>query len=158
VQTPFLSLESDRILSDLKGGSVPNIAFRIESIKAERYSFEVVEALGINMQIMLGKPEKGADNTYSYGFLVKVDCLPPIASIDIKGTMFVSPQSKEELEMIEKSAKEGTPPPPLIMAVYSYVLPLAALLSRELGLPPPCPPPQPQQVQAAPPRQPGYHV
>jgi len=137
---------------------VPNIAFRIESIRAERYNFDTVETLGINMQIMLGKPEKSSDTTYSYGFLVKVDCLPPIASIDIRGTLFVTPQSKEEVEMIEKSSREGTPPPPLIMAVYSYVLPLAALLARELGLPPPCPPPQPQQPQSPQRMQPGYHV
>ncbi len=136
---------------------MPNIAFRIESIRAERYSFDVIEALGINMQIMLSKPEKSDNNTYSYGFLVKVDCMPPIASIDIRGMMFVTPQSKEEVDLIEKSAREGIAPPQLITAVYSYVLPLAALLSRELGLPPPCPPPQPQQApqQAKPP---GYHV
>jgi len=137
---------------------MPNIAFRVESIRAERYSFDAVETLGINMQIMLGKPEKSSDNTYSYGFLVKVDCLPPIASIDIRGTLFVTPQSKDELEMIERSSREGTPPPPLIMAVYSYVLPLAALLARELGLPPPCPPPQPQQPPTHQRAQPGYHV
>ncbi len=121
---------------------MPNVMFRVESIRAERYSFEAVESLGINMQIMLGKPDKVNENTYSYGFLVKVDCAPPIASIDIKGTMFVTPQTGEDMKLIEESMK-SSPPPQLIVAVYSYVLPLAALLARELGLPPPCPPPQP---------------
>jgi len=116
--------------------------FRIESIRAERYSFDAVESLGINMQIMLSKPERVAENTYSYGFLVKVDCAPPIASIDIKGTMFITLQSSDDRKLIEESMK-SSPPPQLVVAVYSYVLPIAALLARELGLPPPCPPPQP---------------
>ena len=124
---------------------VPNIAFRIESLRAERYSFDQPPMLGINMQIMHGKPEKSPEGGYVYGFVVRVECSPPIATIDVKGSVIVVPQSDEERRMIEESAKEQTPPQPILTAVFSYVLPIAALLARELGLPPPCPPPMVQQ-------------
>ncbi len=39
-------------------GKAPNLGFRLDSIRAEKYSFDVVPQLNINMNIMFGKPEK----------------------------------------------------------------------------------------------------
>jgi len=111
-----------------------NITFRLENIRAERYTFEPVKQLGININIMLGKLEK-KDSILETSFVVKLECRPPIASIDVKGTLYFTPTTREE-RLDEKALSNQ-----LANMVYSYVLPIIALLSRELGLPPPVPQP-----------------
>lgn len=115
---------------------MPTVSFRIDSIRAERYSFELVPQLNINMNIMIGKPAK-KDNLYTVEFVIKIDCVPPIASLDLKGAVFIAPINLDESKRIEEDLSKPTPPQQLVMMVYSYTLPIIALLSRELGLPPP---------------------
>ena len=74
---------------------MPNLSFRIDSIRAERYSFEAIQQLNINMNIMFGKPEK-RENSFLVGFVIKIDCTPPMASIDIKGLVIITPISQDE--------------------------------------------------------------
>jgi len=133
---------------------VPNLGFRLNSIRAERYSFDAVPQLNINMNIMFGKPEKKEDGSYIIGFVIKVDCVPPIASIDIKGIVLVTPINVDESRNLEEHFKKNTIPYPLMLAVYSYTLPIIALLSRELGIPPPVQPPVQQQQE----KRVGYHL
>uniref|UniRef100_A0A7J2U5Q5 Preprotein translocase subunit SecB n=1 Tax=Ignisphaera aggregans TaxID=334771 RepID=A0A7J2U5Q5_9CREN len=131
---------------------MPNIGFRIDSVRAERYSLEPVPQLNINMNVMFGKPEKKDDN-YLLGFVIKIDCTPPVASIDIKGVVMVTPLNKDEAKALEEEFKKGVPYP-LLLTIYSYTLPLVSLLSREMGIPPPIQPPQPPQQ----PKSLDYHV
>lgn len=62
---------------------MPTISFRMDSIRAERYNFDPIQHLNINMNIMFSKPIK-KDNTHIVEFIVKIDCIPPIASINLK--------------------------------------------------------------------------
>jgi len=129
---------------------LPNLGFRIDGVRAERYSLEPVPQLNINMNLMFGKPEK-RDNNYVLGFVIKIDCNPPVASIDVKGVVMVSPINADEAKVLGEEFQKGSIPYPLILAVYSYALPIISLLSREMGLPPPVqPPPQTQQTQQKP--------
>lgn len=136
---------------------LPNLGFRIDSVRAERYSLEPVPQLNINMNIMFGKPEK-RDNNYVFGFVIKIDCNPPVASIDLKGVVMVSPINADEAKMLSEEFQKGSIPYPLIMAVYSYTLPIISLLSREMGLPPPVQPPQQPQPQQAQQKAVDYHL
>lgn len=115
---------------------MPSIGFRIDSVRGERYSYELVPQLNINMNIVLGRPVK-KDNTYMIDFVIKIDCTPPIASIDVKGAVFISPLNTEEMKKLDEDFSKPSPPQPLITTVLSYTLPIISLLSRELGLPPP---------------------
>jgi len=133
---------------------VPNLMFRIDSIRAERYSFEPVPQLNINVNIMFSRPEK-KDNNHIVGFVIKVDCTPPVASIDLKGVVVVTPLSSEEAKMLDEEFKKGIPYP-LILSIYSYTLPILALISREMGIPPPLQPPQPPQQSQT--KQADYHL
>jgi len=136
---------------------LPGLSFRIESVRAERYSFEPVPSLNMNVQILVSRVEREV-NGFRANFLVKLDCVPPIASIDIKGVVYVVPQNEAEKQQLEKDLGSGAVPPQLTNAIYSYTLPILALLSRELGLPPPCPPPIqiPKPERREP--KPGYHL
>ncbi|MEM1645173.1 MAG: hypothetical protein QXL96_04765 [Ignisphaera sp.] len=115
---------------------MPTIGFRMDSIRAERYSFEPIPQLNINMNIVLGKPTK-KDGNYMVEFIIKIDCSPPIASIDVKGVLFISPLNTEEAKKIDEDLSKSSPPQPIVNMVFSYTLPIIAFLSRELGLPPP---------------------
>ncbi len=115
---------------------MPNLSFRIDSVRAERYYFETVHQLNINMNIMFGKPEK-KDKNFLIGFVIKIDCIPPTASIDIKGLVIVTPINQDEYTRLGEEFGKGMVPYPLTVAIYSYTLPIIALLSRELGIPPP---------------------
>ncbi len=119
---------------------MPNLAFRVEAVRAERYAFEPLQQLAANMNLTIGRLER-AGQAYSAGFIVKVDFSPPIASIEVRGTVHVAPASEEERGELERSASTGQPLPPLAVSIYAYVLPVVALLARELGLPPPVPMP-----------------
>ncbi|MCS7104283.1 MAG: hypothetical protein NZ954_01800 [Thermofilaceae archaeon] len=134
---------------------MPNITFRIEGIRAERYSFEQLPQLAVNMNIVLGKVEKSGQ-VYTTSFLIKLEYQPPVASIEVKGTAYVTPLNEEEKKELEKGAATGQPPPQLLASIYSYVLPLVALLTREVGLPPPVPLPIPPQQPEKQPTAPGY--
>jgi len=127
---------------------LPNISFRIESIRAERYSYEALPQLNIGIRIMFGKPEKMRNDMYKVGFVIKLDCNPPVASIDVKGTALVAPTNPEERRSLEQDLDKGRVPYPLMVATYSYILPIVSLLTRELGLPPPIPPPPPPMKQS----------
>lgn len=129
---------------------MPTISFRIDSIRAERYSFEPVPHLNISMNIMFGKPSR-RDGSYAVEFVININCSPPIASISIKGSVFISPVSAEESRKIEADLSKQPPPQPLIAMVISYNLPIIALLSRELGIPPPV------QLPLQPPAKEGEH-
>lgn len=133
---------------------MPNITFRVESIRAERYSYEAVRQLNININLMLGRLKSHGEG-YRLSFVVKVDCTPPIASMDVKGSAYVTPVNSGERRELEESIKTGRPAPQLAASVYGYVFPIIALLSRELGLPPPIPPP-PSQKPGERGRVPGY--
>jgi hypothetical protein len=115
---------------------MPTIGFRINSIRAERYSFEPVPQLNINMNIVFGRPTK-VDNNYTVDFIIKIDCVPPIASIDIKGAVLIAPMNPDEAKKLETDFSQPSPPQQLITAVLTYTLPIIAILSRELGIPPP---------------------
>ncbi|MEM1541859.1 MAG: hypothetical protein QW101_03175 [Ignisphaera sp.] len=115
---------------------MPTISFRMDSIRAERYNFDPIQHLNINMNIMFSKPIK-KDNTHIVEFIVKIDCIPPIASINLKGAVYITPIDQNEAKRIEEDLSNSTPPQQLFITVYSYTLPMIALLSRELGLPPP---------------------
>ena len=115
---------------------MPSIGFRLSSIRAERYSFDPVTHLNINMNIMFGRPMK-KDSGYEIEFVLKIDCAPPIASIDLKGSVVVVPIDSSEAKKLDEDFSKPVPPQQLVVAVYSYVLPIVALLSRELALPPP---------------------
>jgi len=121
---------------------VPSIGFRIDSVRAERYSYEPVPQLNINMNIVFGKPSK-KDNSYTMDFIIKIDCTPPIASIDVKGAILITPINLNEAKKLDEEFSQPSPPQPLITAILTYTLPIIALLSRELGIPPP--------IQVAPP-------
>lgn len=114
------------------------MSFRVESIRAERYSFEAVQQLSISINTMFGKPERRGDSV-AISFLVKLDCSPPIASIDVKGVVMVTPASPEEARGLESELGRGVVPSVVLFAVHSYTIPIISLLSRELGLPPPIP-------------------
>lgn len=115
---------------------MPTIGFRIDSIRAERYSFEPIPQLNINMNLVLGRPAKKDDN-YMVEFIIRIDCSPPIASIDVKGAVFISPLNVEEAKNIDEDLSKPSPPQPIVNMVFSYTLPIITFLSRELGLPPP---------------------
>jgi hypothetical protein len=74
----------------------------------------------------------------------------------MKGRALIAPLNDEERLELEKSAASGQPPPQLVASIYSYVLPVLALLTREIGLPPPVPLPLPAPQQEKQPRAPGY--
>ncbi|MEM2217695.1 MAG: hypothetical protein QW760_00155 [Thermofilaceae archaeon] len=120
--------------------SMPNLSFQVESIRAERYNFEAISQLGINVNIMLGKLEKSQPG-YRLSFVVKLEYSPPIASIDVKGLANITPSNEEECNSLENGVKSGQAPPAIAASIYSYLFPIIALLSREIGLPPPVPMP-----------------
>ncbi len=134
---------------------MPGISFQIESVRAERYSFEPVAQLSVNMNIVLGKIERVGQN-FAASFLIKLEYVPPVAAVDMKGKAIVAPLSDEERLELEKSVETGQPPPQLVASIYSYALPVLALLTREVGLPPPVPLPVPVPQQEKQPRAPGY--
>lgn len=115
---------------------MPSIGFRIDSIRAERYSHELIQQLSINMNVVFGRPTK-KDHSYMVEFIIKIDCTPPIASIDVKGLIFITPINAEEAKKLDEDFSKPSPPQPLITTVLSYTLPIISLLSRELGIPPP---------------------
>jgi len=94
--------------------------------------------------MVFGKSERLADGSIRIGFVFKVDCNPPIATLDIRGSTFITATNSEELRELENQLSQNRVPPPIVVATFSYVLPLLSLLARELGLPPPVPPPIPQ--------------
>lgn len=115
---------------------MPSIGFRIDSIRAERYSYELVQQLSINMNVVFGRPTR-KNHSYMVEFVIKIDCIPPIASIDVKGLIFITPINTEEAKKLDEDFSKLSPPQPLITTVLSYTLPIISLLSRELGIPPP---------------------
>lgn len=123
---------------------MPNVSFQVESIRAERYSFEPISQLGINVNVVLGKLEK-TQLGYRLSFVVKLEYSPPIASIDVKGSANIAPSSEEERSALEAGVKSGQAPPAIATSIYGYIFPIIALLSREVGLPPPVPMPTPAQ-------------
>lgn len=125
---------------------MPNLAFRIDSIRADRYGFEAVQQLSVNMNITLGKLER-VGQAYATSFLIKVEYAPPVASVEIKGAVQATPLNEEEKSDLEKGVASGQPPPQLVASIFSYVLPVLALLTREIGLPPPVPLPLPAPQQ-----------
>ncbi|MCC6050721.1 MAG: hypothetical protein LM580_08430 [Thermofilum sp.] len=134
---------------------MPNISFQIESVRAERYSFEPVAQLSVNMNIVVGKIEK-VNQGFAASFLIKLEYAPPVAAVDMKGRALIAPLNDEERQELEKSAASGQPPPQLVASIFSYALPVLALLTREIGLPPPVPLPLPAPQQERQPRAPGY--
>lgn len=128
---------------------MPNLSFRIESIRAERYSFEQPPQFSINMNIVLGKLEKSGQ-AFNISFLIKVEYAPPVASVDVKGQVQVAPLNEEEARELERGMVAGQPPLQLVASIYSYVLPVIALLTREMGLPPPLPMPTAQWPEKPP--------
>ena len=136
---------------------MPNVSFRVESIRAERYSFEAPSQLNVNVNIMLGKLERRG-KAYEASFVVKLEYTPPIASIEVKGVAHVVPTSDKEKKELEQSLKSKRTPPTIAASVYGYVFPVIALLSREVGLPPPIPMPlpPPQQLRKDRGAAPGY--
>lgn len=134
---------------------MPNVSFQIESVRAERYSFEPVAQLSVNMNIVMGKIEKVGQG-FAASFLIKLEYTPPIAAVDMKGKAILAPLNEEERRELENSASTGQPPPQLVASIYSYTLPVLALLTREIGLPPPVPLPMPAPQQERQPRAPGY--
>lgn len=133
---------------------MPNLAFRIESIRAERYRFEPLAQLSANMNITVGRLER-AGQGYSTTFLIKVDYAPPVAALEVRGSVEVVPLSEEEGGELERGASTGQPLPQLITSIFAYVLPVLTLLTREIGLPPPIPMPVPTPQQERKPT-PGY--
>ncbi|MEM0490181.1 MAG: hypothetical protein QXH73_03085, partial [Ignisphaera sp.] len=101
---------------------MPTISFRMDSIRAERYNFDPIQHLNINMNIMFSKPIK-KDNTHIVEFIVKIDCIPPIASINLKGAVYITPIDQNEAKRIEEDLSKPTPPQQLFITVYSYTLP-----------------------------------
>jgi len=75
------------------------------------------------------------------GFVFKLDCNPPIATLDIRGTTFIVALNDEEKRQLENEFSRNRIPYPVTVATFNYVLPILSLLARELGLPPPVPPP-----------------
>ncbi|RLG76357.1 MAG: hypothetical protein DRO12_04455 [Thermoprotei archaeon] len=123
---------------------LPHIAVRVESIRAERYSFDPVRMMQMNLSIMFSHGKK-VDQRFTLGYVVKIDITPPIASISVKGTCTITPSSPEEAKELEKFFKEKKVPGNIVSFIYNYVMALISLLARELGLPTPCIPPTAQQ-------------
>jgi len=134
---------------------VPNLAFRIEAIRAERYTFELAGQLVANMNITLGRLERRGEG-YSTTFLIRVDYAPPVATVEVKGAVQVTPLSEEERRELEEGASRGQPTPQLLASIYAYTLPILALLAREIGLPPPVPIPVPRPPEQGRQAAPGY--
>ncbi len=93
---------------------------------------------------MFGRYERAANGSIRIGFVFKLDCSPPIATLDIRGTAFITALNDEEKRQLESELSQNRIPYPVMVATFSYVLPILSLLARELGLPPPVPPPIPQ--------------
>ncbi len=66
---------------------------------------------------------KKNDGNYIVGFMIKVDCTPPIASIDIKGVVVITQINIDESKSLEEDFKKNVIPYPLMLAVYSYTPP-----------------------------------
>ncbi len=125
-----------------------SIMIRVESIRGERYSFTPIESIKINLHTLFGKPEKYQEGV-KVGFVLRLECSPPIASIDIRGTVFIAPQSEIEKKIVDEILEGKAIPSQILISVYAYTLPILALISRELGLPPPCPPPIPPSKEGS---------
>jgi len=93
---------------------------------------------------VFGRAERVSDSSIRLGFVFKLDCNPPIATLDIRGTALIAALSDEEKRQLENELSQNKIPYPVMVATFSYVLPILSLLARELGLPPPVPPPIPQ--------------
>lgn len=133
---------------------MPHISVRVESVKAERFSFEPVAIMQMNVSMMFSQGKKEGDR-YVLSYVVKLDVNPPIASISVKGSCTVTPVNAKEGEELEKLFKEKKVPSNVAGFVYSYVMALVSLLARELGLPTPCVPPSTQRREF---RGTEYHV
>lgn len=119
-----------------------NLSF--EYIHAERLSESPVNNANLNIQLSFpASPPRVEDGVLVIRFVANITSQPPVLSLTLKGAVRMA-GSEEEVENVKKSLEEGKPDPALLHLLTSYVVFEAALLAKELGLPPaiPLPPPQ----------------
>ncbi len=111
-------------------------------IHAERVASETTGQLGINVQVTFpaSKQITVKEGEMAISFAVTVSTSPPVITIVLKGRLLIS-DKQEKLREINNSIKTGKIQPSLVQFVTSHALFEAALLTRELGLPPAIPVP-----------------
>lgn len=122
-----------------------SISLSITQIHAEK----LVESMSLHgevaVQLQLALP---AGTVRREGDVVKVPftftahTTPPLATISIRGVAELRCSGEEEVEKLVSELQQGKVPQPLFATVFQVCYFETLLLMRELGFPPPIPPPQ----------------
>ena len=74
-------------------------------------------------------------------FTVAVSTTPAVITVTVRGVLSIS----GDVDRVEESFRKGMVPPEISAVIFQMGLCEAALLTRELGLPPPMPVPEQKQ-------------
>jgi len=122
----------------------------ITNISSERF-WDVrkpIPPIKIGTNINIVGMEKKTDGTLEVPFVLTINYNPSIAQMSLKGSAYVSGDTKE-IEKVLNDHEEKKPPPSLIVQSISNVVFIeSVLISRTLNIPPPIPLPQIPQAKA----------
>ncbi len=119
-----------------------NLSF--EYIHAEKLSEPQGGGVNLNVQLSFpAAPVSGGEGSLEARFVANITSQPPVLVITLKGVLRAS-GGRDEIGELRRRLEGGEPDPALIHTLTTYILFEAALLSKELGLPPaiPLPPPR----------------
>ncbi len=120
-----------------------SVTVKFTSIFAEKVSEMIPQPLQYHTQLTLpsGDIEK-AENKLKVPFVFNMTTTPLIATITLKGYILVKGPSNDISNIYDAISKKK-PPQMIFLTTLHYTLTEAIIMSREIGIPPPIPLPQP---------------
>jgi len=95
--------------------------------------------VSVEVKLHVGPVVAAPSGELVVSYVLKIDMSPPIAEVEISGSALLRAEGSEEAAKLASEAASGRLPPQLIAAIFNHTIPLASLLCRELGAPPPTP-------------------
>jgi len=124
------------------------LSIALNYIHAEKLVNMVGGQLQMQLQLALPSGQVIREGTrVILPFTLTVSTSPPVLTMTVKGVAEVRFSDETSLEKLMKDLEKGIVPQPIFTAVFQHCYFEVLLFSRELGLPPPIPTPQPQQVK-----------
>ncbi|MCD6113752.1 MAG: hypothetical protein J7J78_00435 [Thermoprotei archaeon] len=122
-----------------------SVTVRFTSIFAEKVSEIIPQPLQYHTQLTLpsGDIEK-SESKLRVPFVFNMTTTPLIATITLKGYVLVTGPSNE-INNIFDAINKKKPPQSIFLTTLHYTLTEAIIMSREIGIPPPIPIPQPSR-------------
>jgi len=124
-----------------------SVTVRFTSIFAEKVSEIIPQPLQYHTQLTLpsGNIEK-SESKLRVPFVFNMTTTPLIATITLKGYVLVTGPSNE-INNIFDAINKKKPPQSIFLTTLHYTLTEAIIMSREIGIPPPIPIPQPSRSE-----------